>query len=130
MNELRKKLEDLQETLPMDLKKFVASVKLPEDEDCFEFSYFKTFINLMNLYVKEGAKIEVYKNKEKTHYHKMMGQKFSLEDPNNEENTCDVVIERFSSGDGWHHFVEISYDGKSFFIDRRDGKKLDLSILV
>jgi len=127
--ELQKKLTNLQEILPMDLKKFVASVKLPKEEDCFEFSYFQTFINIINLFSEKGAKIMVYKNKSKIHYKNFMTQNLSLIDPDNEKNAYDVVIKMFSSGDGYHRFAEISYDEKSFFIDRTDGETLTTPIL-
>ena len=130
MEEIRKKLADLHAQLPMSLQELVNSVKLPEDEDCFEFSYFKTFVNLLNLFAEENAKISVLRKKEKTHYKVIMNKDATLSDPENEDNKFGVVIKMFSSGDGNHRFAELSYDQEVFFIDRVDGSLLKMPILV
>lgn len=129
MRKLREKLADLQKSLPMDLQAFTTSIQLPDDETCFEFSYFKTFSNILNLFAEKNAKILVCKEKEKTNYKQIITSDMKLSDPESEDNNFNLKIRMFSSGDGYHRFAEVSYDEEIFYIDRIDGNPLKTPVL-
>lgn len=129
MRDLKKKLEDLQQLLPVDLIKFIASVKLPQDEDCFEFSYFKTFINIIGLFKDEDIKLIVHKNKNVSYYRQLMKQNFELSNPDNSKDKFDVEIDVLANGVGDHRFAKITYDGVVFFIDPEGTELLKCPVL-
>ncbi|MDD4556094.1 MAG: hypothetical protein PHE89_02015 [Alphaproteobacteria bacterium] len=132
MEQSRKKLMELNLSLssPMDLRTFIGSIPFPKDEESLEFSYFKTFANILEAFSEGNHSALIMNTKEKAFYKQISRQKIVLENPENAKDTFEILILTFSNGVGDHHFAEFSFDKETFFIDNADAVLLAIPIFA
>ena len=132
MEKIRKDLKKIRMSLsePVNLQVFISSIVLPQDEASFEFSYFKTSANILEIIRKENPTALILGEKEKVNYRQITKQKIILSNPEDEKDTFEVSLNTFSNGVMDHHFLQIIYDREIFFVDRADGTLLIIPIFA